>query len=204
MKSGLPEFEFRPYIPRESSPLYARAQALKLARYVLLGVGVFSIIVNAVSYASIESRVDAQIKRSIDNMFPHAREWIDKEKLAKARDSTVRGARQLAIAGIGVGTLFIVLGMLVTVFPATITSVSLALYVGDSIAIAVFEPLLFFSYVGFLIRLFILMALLLATVLVFGYKRAQTKAARIAARKLTVDLFAPKPDKQGDASTLSS
>ncbi|MEQ1831214.1 MAG: hypothetical protein ABL921_35030 [Pirellula sp.] len=121
---------------------------LNQSRMILLGIGLLKIAIGIYNLVVIESMVSAMVAGS--------------EELAQTKDSIMLAVRIVYGIGIGIGTVFMVLGGLISFFPLTCTIVAIVLFVLAEIYALILNPFLLFSIWAWIIRAAIFGALVQA------------------------------------------
>jgi len=109
------------------------SRELKVARRLLLLVGVLTILFNAILLF--------RARDSIRQVMEDSNLTFDEEKLQQIEEDAM--SRVVLIHGgqIGLGALFMVFSLLVKQFPAEVTVLSLVLYIGATFALVMFDPM---------------------------------------------------------------
>jgi hypothetical protein len=109
----------------------ARGNQLKSARWIMIAVGVLSLIVNGILVANVQNEINSQIAEL-------ARQGMVADP---SEVESVRFQNQMTYGiGAALGAVFIVLGIAVYRFPVICTVLGLVLYVGSIIGFAVIAP----------------------------------------------------------------
>jgi hypothetical protein len=155
----------------------ARLKQLNTARWILLAIGVLSVVVNVAVFFTIESEVDTIIQRDLNALRMRGMA-ADPAEVARFRESTVRVAKLLQAGFIFVSGLFIVFGLTVKKYPVPITVTALVLYLGVNAITGVLDP----SSVprGIIVKIIIIVALVASVQSALAYQREKARPARQA------------------------
>jgi hypothetical protein len=152
----------------------ARGKQLKTARWIMIVVGILTVVINGVVFATIPAQVDAEIKKQVDDL--HRRGQIEQQASVDEFRRRVTTITQLIVgAAIAVGVVFIVLGTLVKKYPVPATVLGLVLYVGCAAIFGYLDPTTLVS--GLLVKIIIVVALVKAIQSAVAYQRDATAPA---------------------------
>jgi hypothetical protein len=146
----------------------ARLKQLNVARGILLFVGIVTVIANAVFFAMIERHVDEAFNKEIQELRSRGME-VDPAEVAKLRESAIATAKLIQGAGVALGIVFIVLGVLVKTYPVPMTVTSLILYVGAGLVFGMIDPTTL--YKGLIIKILIIVGLVKSVQAAIAYQR---------------------------------
>jgi hypothetical protein len=146
----------------------ARSKKLNQARWLLIVIGVLTIVLNAIMIATLRSQVNA----AIDKMG-----IVDAATRQALEDQAVRLGTIVGIFTIVLGAVFIFLGIIVHVFPVPATVIALVLYVGATAAFIVLEPNMW--YQGIIFKVIIIVALIQAIVAAVAYQKEENAARQL-------------------------
>ena len=150
----------------------ARQKQLKVARGIMFGVGILTIVVNLVQFGMIDSIVDKQIDAEANKLVMKGM-VIDPVKLAEVKSAAKRAVRVAACLLIAEGVVYIIFGFIMTRFPVPITITGLVLYLGTAIVFAVLDPET--ALQGAIIKVIIVVALVKAVQAAIASQRQQAQ-----------------------------
>jgi len=104
----------------------ARKKQLKSTRGILLFIGVLTVAVNGFMFV-VHDIVDKAIKAEVQKLGPNF--VVDPAKAAPIRASLIRLNQLIAGAGIALGVVFILFGVMVEKHPVPITITALTIYI---------------------------------------------------------------------------
>jgi hypothetical protein len=116
----------------------ARTKHLKQARGILLTIGVLTLLFNVILFFAAESIVRGQIQAEVRKAGPGKQ--FDQARLREFEETVIRENKVVAALTSVLGVVFIVLGLTVKQFPVPATAIGLVLYIGASVAFAVYDP----------------------------------------------------------------
>jgi hypothetical protein len=155
----------------------ARQKQLKVARYILLFVGILTVLVNVAQFAMIESQVDDLINKEVQGL--HQRGMVeDQATVAKVRAQSVRFSQIIAGVAVALGVVFVVFGLVVNRFPVPITITSLVLYVGAAAVFGLIAPATLLQ--GIIVKVIIVIALAKSIQAAIAYEREKAAAPTAA------------------------
>jgi hypothetical protein len=144
----------------------ARLKHLNAARWTLIVIGVLTILVNGfLLFSAREELVGELRKQKIDMANVNRNEF----------DNVLLLVRLIYIIGITLGAIFIVLGLLVKVYPVPITIIALVLYIVAAVGFGVLNPQSLRQ--GWIIKIIIVVALAKAIQAAFAYQRELAETA---------------------------
>jgi hypothetical protein len=124
----------------------ARRKQLNQARWLLIIVGALILGVNAFVAATARSQLEAEVRKAGLQILP-----------GPEFDAAVRLVVVLSVVLCVLGVVFILFGIIVKMYPVPITIISLVLYVGAALVLAVFDPESILR--GLIIKILIVVAL---------------------------------------------
>jgi hypothetical protein len=141
----------------------ARVKHLNTARWVLISIGILTILLNGFLLATMRQTTMAEIRKK--NMV-----IVDQDQFEQG----LMTARLIMAVPIALGLVFVVLGLLVKTYPVPITITALVLYVAATLAFGMLEPQTLAQ--GFIVKIIIVVALVKAVQAALAYQRelAQT------------------------------
>jgi hypothetical protein len=152
----------------------ARGKQLKTARGILLVIGGLTIVANFVFFAMIESQIDQEIQKEVQNL--RARGLVANQiEIAKVRESAIRVARLVQGVAIFLGVVFVVFGFLVQSYPVPITITALVLYVGAAAVFGLLDPTTLLQ--GLIMKVIIVVALAKSIQAALAYERERQTMA---------------------------
>ncbi|HUT09571.1 MAG TPA: hypothetical protein VMY42_03675 [Thermoguttaceae bacterium] len=155
----------------------ARGKKLRTARGVLLFVGILTIVVNAVLFTVVESQIDKEIEK--EKQALRQRGLIaDPGEVQKVRAQAIRITRLVQGVAIGLGVVFVILGIIVKQFPVGATLTGLVLYIGAAAVFGMIDPATLLT--GLIIKVFIVVTLIYSLQAALAYQREE-REARMAA-----------------------
>jgi hypothetical protein len=154
----------------------ARLKNLNTAKWIMIVVGILTIGVNVFQYTAVEKIIDAQLAEEL-RKEGIARHQVDQAAYNQARDTAIRGVRVICLVLIGLGVLYIVMGMLVKQYPVPLTIAGLSLYVGSALVFAALDPMTLFQ--GIIIKIFIVIGLVKAVQAALAYEKERRTSAAL-------------------------
>jgi hypothetical protein len=154
----------------------ARLKNLNTARWIMIVVGILTIGVNVFQYVNVEKMIDQELAKELQKQGI-ARHQVDQVAFNQARDTAIGGVRVLCIVLIGLGVVYIVMGMLVKQYPVPLTITGLALYIGSALVFAVIDPMTLFQ--GIIIKIFIVIGLVKAVQAALAYEKERRTATAL-------------------------
>ncbi len=144
----------------------ARTKEISGARKIMFIIGVLNLVFGGIMFAASQFLIDMQIEqlqKQQQNVV------VDQA----ARDQAIMGARLGAGLVLGLGAVYIVLGLIVQKAPVPITIAGLSIYLGTIAIGALLDPksLLAGGVIGIAIRIAIVLALIRAVRAAFAYQR---------------------------------
>ena len=107
----------------------ARTGSLRSARIAMFVVGVLTLGANLFFALSAEKMVDMELNREIAELRKSGME-IDQEKLKPLRESAIRATELSSFVFVGVGAVFLLLGIFIYRAPVPCTVTALVLFLG--------------------------------------------------------------------------
>jgi hypothetical protein len=150
----------------------ARMKQIKVARGILLAIGILGTVGNAILYVTMESQIDAAIRQEL-NAVGMRGQVVDQAAVAKLRESAVRIGKLVQAGFIGVSMSFIVFGLTVKKYPVPITVAALVVYVGTIAIVALIVPSA--ALEGILIKIIVIAALVKSIQAAVAYQREKTR-----------------------------
>lgn len=151
-----------------------RFSELTTAKWILFGVGVFSIVVYGGLFAFAGKMIDAEFEKQVPQLQAQGHR-VDPAIVEKMRLKLVYVRRAIAASTITLGVVFCVLAFFVPRYPLVCTSLGFALYVGVQAISAFVDWTSIFS--GILLKALIIISLGSAVKTAMAYER-QVKRAR--------------------------
>ncbi|HJS07735.1 MAG TPA: hypothetical protein VJ809_08740 [Pirellulales bacterium] len=142
----------------------------------MIVVGILTIGVNVFQYVNVEKMIDQELAKELQKQGI-ARHQVDQVAFNQARDTAIGGVRVLCIVLIGLGVVYIVMGMLVKQYPVPLTITGLALYIGSALVFAVIDPMTLFQ--GIIIKIFIVIGLVKAVQAALAYEKERRTATAL-------------------------
>jgi hypothetical protein len=136
----------------------ARLKHLNTARWVLISIGILTILVNGVLLATVRQTTMAEIRKK--NMV-----IVDQDQFEKG----LMTARLIMAVPIVLGVVFVILGILVKTYPVPITITALVLYVVATLGFGMLEPQTLAQ--GIIVKVIIVVALIKAVQAALAYQR---------------------------------
>jgi hypothetical protein len=159
----------------------ARGKRLDRARWILLVVGVLTILVNAIDVARLRAQVKAEIAKEIREAGPGAisdpvlvLEWQEWE------ETTVRFGTLMGVGAIALGGAFVVFGFILKLYPVPVTILSFVLYVGAAAVFGLLDPATLVK--GGIWKILIVTALIAAIKVAIAYEKARAATAAVEAK----------------------
>jgi hypothetical protein len=117
----------------------ARGKQLNTARWLLIVVGILTVVFNGIAFSTIEGEVDKAIQNEINKH--HGQNWqVNQEALKEVRTRAIHIGQLIAGSAVALGVVFIVLGALVKKFPIPCTVFGLVLYIGATAIYGYLDP----------------------------------------------------------------
>jgi hypothetical protein len=151
----------------------ARRKQLNVARGIMFGVGILTIVVNLAQLAMVDNEIDKQLDQEAAKLVQQGR-MIDQVKFAEIKQAAKRVGHLIMYGVIGLGALYIVFGLLIWKFPVPITIIALTIYVGSAVVFAALsnEPLEETLLKGIIVKVIIVVALVKAVQAAIAYQKA--------------------------------
>jgi hypothetical protein len=165
----------------------ARGKQLNQAKWILIVIGVLTILFNGALFALARSMVDAQVQKQIAQLGGAGRVIIDQTVLQREIAEAVLRTRIVTGIGILLGAVFLTLGVIVHRFPVPATIAALVLYILDTLANLAFTVMLAKEAgkdgasaglpAGWIIRVLIIIALAKAVQSAIAYEKEKRAEA---------------------------
>jgi hypothetical protein len=152
----------------------AREKQLKVARGILLVIGVLSIIANLFFFTLAESNVNEAINQEVAKLHQQGMTENPAE-VAKIRDNAVALTRLINGVGVLLGAIFVACGITVRKYPVPITILSLVLYIGAAAVFGYINPASLLS--GLIMKIIIIVALAKSVQSAIAYEREKSLAS---------------------------
>lgn len=152
----------------------ARKKELKSARWILIVIGILTIVVNVGFVASARSIVDKEIDAELQSIRLQGM-VVDEAEVERVRESSLRSVVVANGIAIGIGVLYILFGILVYRWPAPITIASLVIYIGSAAAYGVIDPTTLSR--GWIVKIFIVAGLFKAVQAAIASEKEKDDAA---------------------------
>lgn len=167
--------EFAPP-PRRAGKLTqaARKDSLKQARTWLLVVGGLTVAFQGFMFAQAEQEVRGVLAKQVADLQRQGM-VIDQVKLEELTQSATRTTRLFYAGFMVLGVVFIGLGLAIYKAPLPVSVTALVLYLGSQGIVAMLDPKMLVQ--GFLIKIFIIAALVSAVRAAFAAERDRKAAA---------------------------
>jgi len=147
----------------------ARRKQLNVARGIMFGVGILTIVVNFAQLAMVDSEIDKQLDQEAAKVIQQGR-MIDQAKLAEIKQAAKRVGHLIMYGVMGLGALYILFGLLIWKFPVPITIIALTIYVGSAVVFAILAPETLFA--GIIVKIIVVVALVKAVQAAIAYQKA--------------------------------
>lgn len=157
----------------------ARLKHLNTAKWILIVVGILTIGVNVLQYTTVEAMIDRELTNELKKQRI-GRQQVDPVAYNQVRDAAIRRVRVLCMALIGLGIVYIVMGMLVKKYPVPLTIAGLVLYVGTALVFFAINPAsLAQGGLGIVVKIVIVVAMVKAILAALAYERERKAAAAL-------------------------
>ncbi len=150
----------------------ARSKKLKQARGILIAVGILTIIVNGIGLALLPSQVKNELDKEI-NKVKAQRMVVDQAKVKEVEAQILRYGYLASGVVIGLGVVFVILGLIVNQYPVPATLLGLVLYIGAVVILALLDPITIAQ--GIIWKIIIIACLLKALQTAIAYEKEKTK-----------------------------
>jgi len=152
----------------------ARFKRLKIARRILLTVGILTVGFNLLVFSIIGLRVDRSLDALVAGLTHHGHP-VDGAKLERLKGSETRAAQLMTLGVMAVGMFYIVLSCVIKTFPVLATISALVIYVGTTIVFTILAPKLpsiyqLSDFISIALKLAIIVALFKAVQAAMGYQ----------------------------------
>jgi hypothetical protein len=141
----------------------ARLKQLNTARWILIVIGILTMLVNGYLLTTARQQMMDEIRKQ--NMV-----IVNQDEF----EQSLMLVRLIFVIPAVLGAVFVVLGLMIKAYPVPITITSLVLYVVANLAFALLNPLALLQ--GLLIKIIIVVALAKAVQAALAYQRAQAEA----------------------------
>ncbi len=145
----------------------ARGKELKSARWIMLIIGVLSVLVNMFVFSSAEGEVQKEIDKEVAKLGPGFE--VDEAKVAEIKSQAVGATRLISGGGAVLGLVFIACGILVQKHPVPTTITALALYLASMAIFGLINPSSLAQ--GLIVKLFIVVGLFKAVQAAIAYQK---------------------------------
>jgi hypothetical protein len=152
---------------------------LKSARMILIFIGVVTVAMNAFFYTQAEDMVNNEIRNLQMQGF------VIEGDVNQIRDQAVKRARLIHGGMVGLGVVFILLGVAVKSFPVPATVLGLVLYLGGTAVFAAINPASLLQ--GIIIKIFFIVCLFKAVHSAIGYQRYEQEQLRTGNLEIPID-----------------
>jgi hypothetical protein len=105
----------------------ARTKHIKHARIILMFIGFLTIFANLVVVVQIRDLVHRQVQAEVQKTRGEGME-VDEEKVKELEEATIRAAEIGCYLALGVGILFVILGLFTRTHPVSTTVLGLVIY----------------------------------------------------------------------------
>jgi hypothetical protein len=147
---------------------------LDAARYILLSVGLATMIVNAAYCLLIPGHVEAEMQQRL-----RAEGSMDGSRFRQMKSDALRTAYLGQAVAIGIGAAFFIMGLCIKLLPVPLTITSLVLYVVTVFGFGIFDPMQLLS--GSIWNIIVIVSLAVAVRTAWVYQR-QHEAEQLNAR----------------------
>jgi hypothetical protein len=154
----------------------ARLKQLNTAKWIMIVVGVLTIGVYIFLYMNVEKMIDQELARELQKRGI-ARNQLDQAAFNEARASEINTNRLIYMISIGLGVVYLVLGLLVKQYPVPMTITGLALYVGTALVSVALDPMNLVR--GIIVKVIIVVALVKAVQAALAYERERKAGAAL-------------------------
>jgi hypothetical protein len=153
----------------------ARLKELKSARRILFVLGGLLIVFCGIAFPFVNEFVRAQLDEEARQLTQKGM-VINQAKLTEIKEAQVRAVQIGLLAQIGIGVLYVVLGLLVNKFPVPATVTALVVYIGVNVAVAVHDSSQLAT--GWWIKLIVVIALAKAVQAAIAYQKTVDSQAQ--------------------------
>ncbi len=151
-----------------------RKQSLRNARRILIFIGAMTVLFNVFMLAQSESEVREAISAELRSQGISDAQ-VDHTKLEEARATALRLTRLIYAGTMGLGLVFIALGVMIYRAPVAITVTGIVLYVASNIVFALLDPTSLVR--GAIIKIIIIVAMGKAISAAVAYQRSEIASA---------------------------
>jgi hypothetical protein len=152
----------------------ARSKNLKNARWILIIIGVLTIIVNGLMLMNVEHEAEDAIKAETKRLGPGM--VVDQEKAREFKETVIRFGYLIYGGTAALGVVFVLLGLVVNAIPVPATVLGLVLYLGANIALFALnsdDPAILAR--GAILKIITVVALIRAVQSAIAYQREKTQ-----------------------------
>jgi hypothetical protein len=151
----------------------ARHKQLKTARWILIIVGVLTVLANLAFFALIVPQVDEEIKKQVNELHRQGLQE-DPEIVTEVRGKMIRIAQLFQGGAAALGVVFIVLGCLVHKYPVPATVTGMVLYIGGNAVFGYLDPMNLAR--GWIIKIIIVFVLAKSIQAAIAYQRERASS----------------------------
>ncbi|MSR32059.1 MAG: hypothetical protein EXR99_11185 [Gemmataceae bacterium] len=144
----------------------ARGKTLGTARGILIFVGVLTAVVNLAGFFMAEKSAQEAIDMEIKGL---PRGNVPPEILAEAKATYIKIIYLISGATVGLGVVFIILGIFIYQIPVVATVLGLVLYLGGNLVFGFLDPATFVK--GVIIKILIVVGLVKAVQSAIAYQK---------------------------------
>ncbi len=138
--------------------------------WILIGVGILTVLVNLAFFAMIESQVDEEIKQQVNKLHKQGQQE-DPASVAEFRSKVIKIAQLFQGGAIALGVVFIILGIMVKKYPVSCTIIGMVLYIGSIAIFGYLDPETLAK--GLLIKIIVVVVLAKSIQAAVAYQREQ-------------------------------
>ncbi|MGA2798829.1 MAG: hypothetical protein ABSE63_14715 [Thermoguttaceae bacterium] len=149
----------------------ARHKQLNTARGILIVVGILTVLFNLAFFALIESQVNDEIKKQVNELHKKGLQE-DPASVAAFQSKMIRIAQLFQGGAVALGVVFIILGCLVKKYPVSSTITGMVLYIGSNALFGYLDPETLAR--GLIIKIIIVFVLAKSIQAAIAYQREQT------------------------------
>jgi hypothetical protein len=146
----------------------ARKKQLKTARWIMIGVGLLTVVVNGFQYSLINRQIEEEIQKQSTALRARGMQ-PDQKSVDEFRQRVSLIARYIIGSAIVLGVVFVILGILVYTYPVPATVLGLVLYIGAAAVFGVLAPETLVQ--GLIIKIIIIVALAKSIQAAVAYQR---------------------------------
>jgi hypothetical protein len=157
----------------------ARKRQLRIARNILIFLGVVKIVISSYFFSAIDAKVNENVQQQVQQALRRGK-VLNKEEIAQAAQRAKYIERIIwGVAGI-LGGVFVFFGLMVKQYPVPITVLSLLLYLLATAIFGIIEPLSLMEVLFF--KIFAVFALIRSVQAAIAYKRVESSTSPDADR----------------------